>query len=207
MISHRVRETGTAHFFIRIRALAPGLAVVFCRNWVSPGGSAGCNPRCTASIWALCKCILWVGEPGPFMIDGSQPQILLVEDNGALRRLMLRILAGSGYSVLEAASGPQGLELFHEHAVSVDLAILDMIMPGMSGLDVAADIERHRPGMKILYMSGHASSVAIESISRRSPDRVLIKPFDAGELIDRVTRLLGPGAAGPPSAAPQSSPT
>jgi two-component system, cell cycle sensor histidine kinase and response regulator CckA len=141
------------------------------------------------------------------MIDGSQPQILLVEDNGALRRLMLRILAGSGYSVLEAASGAQGLELFHEHAVSVDLAILDMVMPGMSGLDVAAELERHRPGMKILYMSGHASSVAIESISRRSPDRVLIKPFDAGELIDRVTRLLDPDAAGPSTAAPQSPAT
>lgn len=137
------------------------------------------------------------------MIGGRQQQILLVEDNGALRRLMLRILAGSGYSVLEAASGARGLELFREHAISVDLAILDMVMPGMSGLDVAAEIERHRPGMKILYISGHASSVAIESISRRSPDRVLLKPFDAGELIDRVTSLLKPDPPAPTPATPQ----
>ena len=140
------------------------------------------------------------------MGNGTQHKILVVEDNGALRRLMLRILAGCGYAVLEAASGAQGLDLFREHLPSVDLAIVDMIMPGMSGLDVAAEIERHRPGMKILYISGYGSSVAIESISQHTPDRVLIKPFDAGELIDRVTRLLRPdqpqhSPAAPPTAA------
>jgi two-component system response regulator FlrC len=100
---------------------------------------------------------------------------------------------------VEAASGEQGLERFHEQGSSVDLVIVDMVMPGLSGLDVAAEMERLRPGMNILYISGHASSVAMESIGRRSPERVLIKPFDAGDLIDRVTRLLGREK---PSAAP-----
>ena len=141
------------------------------------------------------------------MANGSRSKILLVEDNRALRRLMSRILAGSEYAVLEAASGTEGLDLFREHLSSIDLAIIDMVLPGMSGLDVAAEIERHRPGMKILYISGHAASVAMESIRQRSPDRVLIKPFDAGELIDRVTRLLRPdqpqpAPAGPPASAP-----
>jgi CheY-like chemotaxis protein len=122
----------------------------------------------------------------------TQPTILLVEDNGALRRLMMRILAGCGYAVLEAANGEQALQLFAEHSSSIDLAIIEMVMPGMGGLDVAADLERQRPGAKILYISGHASNVAIDSISRRHPDRVLIKPFDAGELIDRVVQLLQP---------------
>ena len=126
------------------------------------------------------------------MTNGTQAQILVVEDNGALRRLMLRILAGSGYAVLEASSGAQALDLFRAHSPRVDLAILDMVMPGLSGLDVAAEIERHQPGMKILYISGYASSVAMESIRRRSPDRVLIKPFDATQLIERVASLLQP---------------
>ena len=126
------------------------------------------------------------------MKNGTQPQILVVEDNGALRRLMLRILAGSGYAVLEAATGAQGLDLFREQSPSVDLVIVDMVMPGLSGLDVAAEIERHQPGTKILYISGYATSVAMESISRRSPDRVLIKPFDASQLIERVALLLKP---------------
>ena len=131
------------------------------------------------------------------MTNGAQPQILVVEDNGALRRLMMRILSGSGYAVLEAPNGAQGVELFRQHSPAVDLAIIDMVMPGMSGLDVAAEIERHQPGMNILYISGFASSVAMESIGQRSPDRVLIKPFDAAQLIERVTTLLKPPQPSP----------
>lgn len=136
--------------------------------------------------------------------DGTQPKILVVEDNGPLRRLMLRILEGCGYAVVEAASGEEGLERFREQGSSVDLAIVDMVMPGLSGLDVAAEMERHRPGMNILYISGHASSVAMESIGRRSPDRVLIKPFDAGDLIERVTRLLSLQKPEPSPVTPQA---
>ena len=131
------------------------------------------------------------------MTNGTQPQILVVEDNGPLRRLMLRILQGSGYDVLEASGGAQGLELFRQNSPSLDLAIVDMVMPGVSGLDVAAEIERGRPGLKILYISGHASSVAMESIARRSPNRVLLKPFDAAELINRVAELLQPEQPAP----------
>lgn len=125
-----------------------------------------------------------------------QRTILVVEDNGALRRLMLRILEGCGYAVLEAANGPQGLELFQQQG-TVDLAILDMVMPGMSGLDVAAEMERQQPGTKILYVTAHGSSVAIDSISRRTPDHVLLKPFDAADLIDRVAQLLESGGPRP----------
>jgi DNA-binding response OmpR family regulator len=139
------------------------------------------------------------------MTNGNQPQILVVEDNGALRRLMLRILAGSGYAVLDAPSGARGLELFRENSPSVDLAIVDMVMPGLSGLDVAAEIERHQPGMKILYISGYPSSVAMESIGRRSPDRVLIKPFDAAQLIERVALLLKPEQPQAPVLTPPDS--
>ena len=124
------------------------------------------------------------------MTKGRQATILVVEDNGALRRLMLRILSVSGFAVLDAASASQGLDVFRLNTASIDLAIVDMIMPGMSGLDLAAEIERQRPGMKILYISGYASSVAIESISRRSPERVLLKPFDARQLIASVRTLL-----------------
>jgi CheY-like chemotaxis protein len=136
------------------------------------------------------------------MTHDSQAQILVVEDNGALRRLMVRILEGCGYSVLAAPSGPAGLELFRQHSASVDLAIVDMVMPGMSGLDLAAEIGRCRPDTKILYITGHTSSVAIESISRRSPDYVLLKPFDAGDLIGRVVHLLKPDEPEPSAAPP-----
>jgi len=129
------------------------------------------------------------------MAIGPQPTILVVEDNGALRRLMTRTLADSGFLVLEAGTAPHGLAVFRAEPDSVDLAVIDMVMPGMSGLDLAAELERERPGMKILYISGYASSVAIESISRRSPERVMLKPFDVRDLVERVGRLLGPELA------------
>jgi len=129
--------------------------------------------------------------------------ILVVEDNGALRRLMARVLADQGFQVLQAASAIKGLELFQAQPESVALAVVDMVMPGMSGLDLAAELERLRPGIKILYTSGYGSSVAMESISHRSPDRVLLKPFDAAELVDRVSRLAGAR----PAAGEDRSPT
>ena len=125
------------------------------------------------------------------MSGDPRATILVVEDNGALRRLMARVLSDQGFEVLQAASALKGLELFQAQSESVALAVVDMVMPGMSGLDLAAELERLRPGIKILYTSGYGSSVAMESISHRSPDRVLLKPFDAAELVDRVSRLVG----------------
>lgn len=126
--------------------------------------------------------------------DGSRPTILVVEDNGALRRLMARILSGGGCQVLEASTAQQGLASFREHASTVALVIVDMVMPGMSGLDLAAELERQQPGIRILYISGYVTSVAMESIRQRSPERVLFKPFDPGDLLRSVARLLGPAA-------------
>jgi CheY-like chemotaxis protein len=124
-------------------------------------------------------------------MSGPRLTILVVEDNGALRRLMARVLSDQGFEVLQASTAIKGLELFQAQSESVALAVVDMVMPGMSGLDLAAELERLRPGIKILYTSGYGSSVAMESISRRSPDRVLLKPFDAAELVERVSRLVG----------------
>lgn len=128
------------------------------------------------------------------MTDGLGRAILVVEDNSALRRLMARVLGDCGFVVLQASSGPQGLEMFRDHSPSVALVIADMVMPGMSGLDLAAELERQQPGIQILYISGYVSSVAMESIRQRSPDRVLLKPFDPGELVSRVLQILHPAA-------------
>ena len=126
--------------------------------------------------------------------DAPHPVILVVEDNGALRRLMARVLSGSGFQVLEASTAQEGLAFFRAHTTAIALVIVDMVMPGMSGLDLAAELERQVPGIRILYISGYVTSVAMESIRQRSPERVLFKPFDPGDLIDRVTQLLRPAS-------------
>jgi len=143
----------------------------------------------------------------------SQPTVLLVEDNELVRDTIIRMLALHGYGAIAAGTAEQGLVEFESNP-AVALAILDMMLPGKSGLDLAAELERRRPGFRILYMSGLTESIAMDCIARRAPEQVLFKPFGEDALIQRVTALLesasarpGPGrsmtvTAIPPSAFP-----
>ena len=99
-------------------------------------------------------------------------------------------LRGLGFATLEAESSERALAKFRAHHAEIDLAIIELQISSISGLD-AAELERLRPGLNILYMSALHESIAMESIARRSPERVLLKPFDAKELSQRATHLLG----------------
>jgi YesN/AraC family two-component response regulator len=63
-------------------------------------------------------------------------------------------------------------------------------MPGISGLDLATDLDREYPNLKILYISGYVGSTAADALARRTPERVLLKPFSEQELLDRVRMLI-----------------
>src|SRR5690348_10809776 len=116
--------------------------------------------------------------------------ILLVEDQQSLRKLMVKMLLDGGYAVLDAGSATEGLDVFESSPELFHLAIIDMVMPGMSGLDLAAELSRRRPELKVLYMSGYGDSVAMESVRSFAPECVLIKPFNQEELLHSVRRLL-----------------
>lgn len=121
---------------------------------------------------------------------GGNPTVLLVEDDTNLRRLVVTMLTRGGFETLAAGTASEGLSLVRERAGAFDLAVLDMMMPGMSGLDLASDIEREYPGLKILYISGFVGSLAADALARRTPDRVLLKPFTEEALLERVRTLL-----------------
>lgn len=140
----------------------------------------------------------------------SQPVVLLVEDNDPLRDALKRMLADEGFSVADAGTAEQGLVEFERHGTIV-LAVLDMMLPGKSGLDLAVELERRRPGVPILYISGLSDSIAMESIARRNPDLVLFKPFGEQEFVERVRKLIssagmrsGPGRSTTVTAIPPS---
>jgi DNA-binding response OmpR family regulator len=122
--------------------------------------------------------------------DGK-PTVLVVEDDASVRRLLVHLLTSGGFEVLATGAAAEGLLLVRERRGALDLAILDIVMPGMSGLDLASDLDREYPGLQILYISGYVGSVAAEVLARRTPDRVLLKPFTEQELLDRVRMLLG----------------
>jgi CheY-like chemotaxis protein len=117
------------------------------------------------------------------------PSVLVVEDNELLRDVIQCMLSGHGFTTVSAENAEQGLAAFEANP-AVSVAILDMVLPGQSGLDLAAELDRRRPGFQILYISGFSDSIAMESIARRDPKVVLIKPFGEDELIQRVSALF-----------------
>ena len=116
--------------------------------------------------------------------------ILVVEDHTSARRFISQALRDAGFLTLEAASAAQGLDLLREYGDAVALAIIDMVMPGLSGLDLAVEMERSHAGVNVLFTSGHSSNIAIDGVAERYPERVLTKPFSVQELLTRVTALL-----------------
>src|SRR5579863_8154687 len=122
-------------------------------------------------------------DPGPIAI-------LVVEDETAIRRLISLMLENRGFDVFAAATVQQAL-IFLDTYPQIDMAVIDMVMPGMSGLDLAAEMDRRHPHIKILYITGYVASIAIQAISDRKPDSVLLKPFTESQLIGRIRRILG----------------
>ena len=127
-------------------------------------------------------------EPSAPLLSGQS--ILVVDDQAQIRSLIRQALEVRGALVLEAANGYEALAIRKRHKGSLALAIVDFMMPGLTGLDLAAQLSRDAPGLKILYMSSAVESIAMESLVRRSPEQVLLKPFTLDELIARVESLL-----------------
>jgi len=117
--------------------------------------------------------------------------ILLVEDDAGVRRLAQRILAGAGYTVLDAADGAEALALLAGHRDPVDLVFSDVVMPGMGGPELAARVAETRPGTAVLLMSGYPGDVVARS-GRFPPGAHFIgKPFTAAELTAKVREAIG----------------
>jgi two-component system cell cycle sensor histidine kinase/response regulator CckA len=121
---------------------------------------------------------------------GRGQTILVVEDEAQVRALTSRILADHGYKVLEAPNGEVALEecaSVHEH---IDLLVTDVVMPAMSGAELAERLLETRPEMKVLYMSGYTSDVVLRHGPPERDAAVLEKPFSAERLLSRVRESL-----------------
>jgi two-component system cell cycle sensor histidine kinase/response regulator CckA len=93
--------------------------------------------------------------------------VLLVDDEAVIRKLARTVLEGRGYVVLDACDGLEGLELCKAHAGQIDLLLSDVLMPGLGGRELAAGALKMRPGLKILFMSGHNEDIIVEDGIRR----------------------------------------
>ncbi|MBN1478365.1 GAF domain-containing protein [Candidatus Sumerlaeota bacterium] len=127
--------------------------------------------------------------PLPRPALGGTETILLAEDEEIVRSLAKRILQDSGYTVLEARDGKEALRVFAEKPESIDLAILDIVMPGLGGRAVRDKMVRRRPEVRALLMSGYSAD-AIPGFILDAGLEMIQKPFDAGTLLRKVREVL-----------------
>jgi two-component system OmpR family response regulator len=112
-------------------------------------------------------------------------RVLLVEDDDDNRELMAEVLTSSGYEVVSASSGQDGLKQLSEH--SIDVVVTDVGMPGMGGLEMARAAKAIAPQVPVVIVTGWAERDDIARARGREVDAVLIKPVDPDALTQAVS--------------------
>ncbi len=123
------------------------------------------------------------------LILGSET-VLLVEDEDAVRRVLRKELERHGYTVLEAAGGEEALQIAASRGDTIQLLVTDVVMPLMSGPDLARRLTESHPKLKVLYVSGYADDAAVRQGNVNPGTPILQKPFAAGALAEKVRELL-----------------
>jgi two-component system cell cycle sensor histidine kinase/response regulator CckA len=116
--------------------------------------------------------------------------ILVVEDEDLVLDVARRILTRHGYRVLAARGGSEALELINEHRGTIHLLLTDVVMPGLTGMQVAERVTEVRPRIRVLYMSGYPESVITSQGVVQRGIHLVSKPFVATDLLDHVRATL-----------------
>ena len=183
-------------FTTKEEALGSGLGLSTVYGVVAQaGGGVEVTPRLgggtqfTVHLPAACGTIgdsTWAGEGGLAVANPGTETILLVEDEDPVRELVRRVLETAGYTVL-AADRPSAAERLLAESSEIDLLLSDVVMPEMSGYELAIRISERRPDIRMLFMSGYAHRASGEEIAE---GRLLRKPFAPEQLTSAVRAAL-----------------
>jgi CheY-like chemotaxis protein len=134
-------------------------------------------------------------------VRGGRERILIVDDNHQLCTLAARVLAAAGYEVLVAPDAAAALVTTRGLA-TLDLVVTDIVMPGMTGPQLAARLRGQYPALRIVFMSGYFDADHTDELSGLDPARNLLrKPFEPEQLLRCIRAALDPVAAPRPTAA------
>ncbi|NGZ10387.1 MAG: response regulator [Nitrospira sp. LK70] len=116
--------------------------------------------------------------------------ILIVEDHDTVRNMIVMLLRQHGYTVLEASNGSEGLAVAEDHRGPIHLVITDLVMPKLSGREMADRLTALKPGLRVLFMSGYTEDVVIQQGVESSTVDLLHKPFDITALTQKMREIL-----------------
>src|SRR5436309_1073051 len=119
--------------------------------------------------------------------------VLLAEDEPAVRAIAQQVLERQGYTVLAAPSGADALALAAQHGATIHLLLTDVVMPGMSGRDLADRLTAQRPGIRVLYISGYTDNAIVRHGMLEPGLAYLQKPFRPDALVRKVREVLDAG--------------
>jgi signal transduction histidine kinase/ActR/RegA family two-component response regulator len=122
--------------------------------------------------------------------EGGKETILVVEDEAGVRELACEFLKSSGYSVLDACDGIEALEMVTQYKGVIHLVLTDVVMPRMSGRDLAKRMKQLRPETKTLLMSGYSDHYQVQQKDSKADSVILQKPFSLDSLVGKVREVL-----------------
>jgi PAS domain S-box-containing protein len=126
----------------------------------------------------------------PAELPQGRETVLLTEDEEQVRQMIRTILEMGGYRVLEASGGEEALTLYEQHEGQIDLIMTDVVMPGISGRELAQSLETLHPGIKVLYMSGYTDDAIVRHGLLDQEIAFLQKPFTPDALMRKVREVL-----------------
>ncbi|MFZ0128225.1 MAG: PAS domain S-box protein [Candidatus Dormiibacterota bacterium] len=172
-----------------------GLATVYgivsqMAGLVELDSKAGAGTSVTILLPTVVTAVTEPVPPRHVTVHQAGETVLVVEDEEPVLDVTSRILAQHGYHVLVARSGAEAFAVLEDHSGSIDLLLTDVVMPGITGKEIAERVSELRPAIRVLYMSGYPELVVASQGVVGQGIRLLSKPFKALELLDRVRAVL-----------------
>ncbi len=161
------------------------------RGAVSIESAVGCGSIFRVYLPRVTKRI----EPSPTTAAPPLPvvrgaTILVVEDEDSVRSAIRRLVTSCGYECIEARNGDMALDILRASRAPIDLMISDVVMPGMNGYSLAAQVQRLRPSVKVLMVSGHSEHPSLERHVGSEDHPFVAKPFSARTLTSAIRAVL-----------------
>ena len=126
--------------------------------------------------------------------------VLVIDDEEVVRETAKKALERHGYTVLTAHSGLAAIDMFRRHAGSIDVAVLDLSMPGMSGEEALPELRKIRPDVKVLVSSGYSEGETMAMFRGQKVSGFVQKPYTVARLVEKVKGAMGSGLHAAPAA-------